>query len=244
MRMEIHYFTSLASTFDKAFEMLAEGKLNVWDSVMAGSQTEGRGQMRRHWDSPQGNIYISMRLPETSPFNSTAASIALSTLCARSLRALGWKILLKWPNDLIMQANGEYKKTGGILLEERDGRIMGGIGLNLVKYPQVLRGEGTMPATCLNADNDNVWKGGARELWEAIVKNMLEYYKSAPSFAENWRGLAESLLIWRENQIDIVDGDQIHTGILSGLACSGALILKTAKGKEAFLSGSPRPHRA
>lgn len=108
--------------------MLAgRGWLEPWDSVLAVSQTAGRGQLRRQWVSPPGNVYAALRLPLTPPFDGTAAAPVMGMLLAQGLRQGGWPIWLKWPNDLVLcGADGIPRKLAGILLEERGGVLLAG----------------------------------------------------------------------------------------------------------------------
>ena len=79
-------FGEVSSSLDVAFLLSGRGWLDVWDSVQAVSQTSGRGQLRRHWVSPPGNIYAALRLPSLPPFDGTAAAPAMGLLLACALR--------------------------------------------------------------------------------------------------------------------------------------------------------------
>lgn len=113
--------------------MLSEGNLPVFGSVMAESQTAGRGRHGRVWLSAPGHVYAAMRLPEAPPFSGSSASIATALMMAMALEAANPAIsaLIKWPNDLIAFGG----KIGGILLENRNGSLIAGIGLNLGEPP-------------------------------------------------------------------------------------------------------------
>ena len=64
----------VSTTMDAARE--PDVHLGVFDSLMAESQTAGRGQYRRNWGSPAGNLYASLRLPMEPPFVGTEAAVA------------------------------------------------------------------------------------------------------------------------------------------------------------------------
>lgn len=126
----------VGSSLDAAFLLASRGRLIVWDSLLAVSQTAGRGQLRRPWASPPGNIYAALRLPIVSPFDGTAASPVVGFLLALALREEGWPVELKWPNDLVLNAiGGVPRKLAGILLEERGGILLAGIGVNVAGAP-------------------------------------------------------------------------------------------------------------
>lgn len=86
--MKSNYFATATSSLDLAMEMAASGGLEIWDSVLVGQQSAGRGQMRRQWFSPVGNLHAALRLPLLPPLDSTAAAPAVATLLAESLEAV------------------------------------------------------------------------------------------------------------------------------------------------------------
>ena len=65
---------AVSTTMDAARE--PDVHLGVFDSLLAESQTNGRGQYRRNWGSPAGNLYASLRLPMEPPFVGTEAAVA------------------------------------------------------------------------------------------------------------------------------------------------------------------------
>lgn len=120
------------STFSVAWQLLSDGYLPEWGAVIGSCQKEGRGQLRREWHSPRGNLYVSFRLPNSPVLHGDAASLVTGYLIVRAFRDLGFPLSLKWPNDLVLH---ERFKVGGILLEEKDGVLMAGLGVNLVEAP-------------------------------------------------------------------------------------------------------------
>ena len=107
------------------------GLLAPWQSVLVSSQRQGRGQLRRNWVSPAGNIYAALRLPMQEPFASSAASTVTGAMLAAALGKLGFEVRLKWPNDLAVLDGDTPAKVAGILLEERAGVLLAGIGINV-----------------------------------------------------------------------------------------------------------------
>ena len=132
------------SCLDVAWSLLRAGELAPWDGVVAVSQRGGRGQMRRGWASPPGNLYLALALPENPPQPESLLPVYLGYLLALYLAQKGVPALFKWPNDLLV----DEKKVGGTLLEERGGRLVAGIGINLTSAPdeKKLRPEHAFPA--------------------------------------------------------------------------------------------------
>lgn len=239
---KIHYFGEVGSCLDTAWNLVKEGRLIEWDSAQARSQTAGRGQMRRNWISPEGNLYAALRLPFAAPFDSAAAPVALGALCANALAGLGCPVMLKWPNDLVILKKGNPAKIGGILLEERDKVLIAGIGVNVANSPDwsEMREESAMPAISLAQAKPGISLPNPDELWRALVKHIYSIYKSGPLFSGIWKNLAEEMLLWRGDTAQFIDGGEIQNVKIKGLSGTGAVILETANGIEEKYSGELR----
>lgn len=239
---QVFAFAEVASALDTAFELAQAGRLNIWDSVLAESQTAGRGQLRRRWHSPPGNIYAALRLPVSPPFDGGAAAAAVGVLAAEALEALGWRAAIKWPNDLILESATGPRKVAGILLEERGGVLLAGIGVNVAARPpqDALRADAALAATCLaeNASGRPVPPAG--ELWARLVSHMVSAYTDARIFARTWRGRAEARLLWLGSPVSVIDGEEVLEGRVAGLWPSGGLRLVTQQGTLECTGGSLR----
>ena len=140
------YITGPAtSTLDVARLLVEADLFPEWASVLSLRQSSGRGQMRRAWASPEGNLYSALRLPLAPPFDSAAAAPACGALFAEALSRESCPVLLKWPNDLLQPSSSfrpgvapgrnDCFKVGGMLMEERRGALIVGTGFNLVSCP-------------------------------------------------------------------------------------------------------------
>lgn len=130
---EVEFHDELASTNDRARELATEGVEDV--VVVADRQTGGRGRLDRRWASPSGGVWLSLVLQPNVP----TAEVPLLTLAAavattRAAREAGVDAAIKWPNDVLVQGDGE-RKLAGILTEmegeaDRVSWVVVGIGLN------------------------------------------------------------------------------------------------------------------
>lgn len=113
------------STNDDVREVALKGVNTVL--ICSRQQTQGRGQQKRQWVSPEGNIYLSTLLNVQIPIDGRLAlEIALNITQMPSLEALN--INVKWPNDLYFK----QKKLGGILIEPiSSNQAIVGVGINL-----------------------------------------------------------------------------------------------------------------
>jgi BirA family biotin operon repressor/biotin-[acetyl-CoA-carboxylase] ligase len=240
------------SVLDLAHALTAECCLPVWGGVLAYSQHYGRGQLRRQWSSPPGNIYAALRLPLTQPFASGAAALAVGALLAEAFARQNIRLLLKWPNDLLLcssSGSGELQefpggKVGGILLEERAGALIAGIGINVASAPSYghIR-KGGLPAACLN-DLPHISirsQDALLDLWSCLVDSFIFCYRQWQTLGDNvWLASAEQRLVWKGEQVLLDDGER-RRGVLLGLAVSGGVRLLCAGAEKEFLSGNLSP---
>ncbi len=259
----VYVFGQVSSVLDAAWELVAQSALPEWGSVLAESQSMGRGQMRRHWHSPAGNVYAALRLPMQEPFATTAAAPALSAYIIKALRSLHCSLHLKWPNDLVHQISPTHaEKVGGILLEERDGVLLAGIGLNAAHAPKddALRenyalSAGILPETVdinkhITLQNNDLFchKNATTEpLWIYVVnrlyfcyENQLPLATATVTAATTWLEEAHNVLLWKGKYVNLEDGRENIRGILQGLNTQGQLCILVEGKKQYFTSGSLR----
>ncbi len=111
----VHIFEELESTNKTVWELMDNGA-PPGTVAIAERQTSGRGQWGRQWSSPPGGLYLSVglapNLPVAKSFPLTLASVwGIATV----LRNYHLPVLIKWPNDLILNR----RKLGGILIETK-----------------------------------------------------------------------------------------------------------------------------
>ncbi|MBD5607637.1 MAG: biotin--[acetyl-CoA-carboxylase] ligase [Desulfovibrio sp.] len=229
----IHYFDKVSSTMDEASSLAAKGELKVWDSVVARVQTMGRGQLRKGWVSPPGNLYASLRLPVTRTFASSLGAIAATALFLPPLEALAGELFIKWPNDIIAIRDGETKKLAGILLEEKRGALIAGIGTNIDAPKVETKGLG-LPPVGLRELRPKLPDLSPLEIWIKILAHIRAVDASNP------RELIASKLLWLDHEIEMIDGDERITGIFRGINEEGGAIVETTDEILTFFSGSMR----
>ncbi len=229
------------SAFDVAWDLHGLALLPVWGAVSASTQSGGRGQMRKPWHSPRGNLHVCFPLPEDLLRLAGLASAAVGYLCVLAFRAAGYTLSLKWPNDLL-DVSG--RKVGGILLEEKNGVLMAGLGVNLQEAPdaETLRRHSAPPAGVLFAG-----EGGEEYappapfgLWRALVYALIEAYenhvrgKSPAAIAR----AAEAHLAWKDRLVHLEDGGRGLSGFCRGVSPAGGLLLQVDGLEQEHFSGS------
>lgn len=141
---------AVASTNEEASRLAVEGAEDgtlVW----ARRQSAGRGRQGRVWNSPPGNLYLSLVLRPDCPVNRAAQlGFAAALAVGDAIGSVGPALLevtYKWPNDVLLND----RKVAGILLETRmhgaeslDWLVLG-VGVNVSSHPKDAR----LPATDL-----------------------------------------------------------------------------------------------
>lgn len=116
-------------------------------AVLADQQTAGRGRQGNRWESASGaGLWLSMALP--APVG-VAPGIVLQRAMGAAAQVLdpeGSTLGLKWPNDLVAWKGDRLVKVGGILGEQIGGRLILGLGVNLLGAPG-LPGRAIAPAS-------------------------------------------------------------------------------------------------
>jgi BirA family biotin operon repressor/biotin-[acetyl-CoA-carboxylase] ligase len=135
MTQKVIKFESLDSTNNYVAKALQSGHYSENDVILAGFQTEGRGQRGNIWQSEfNKNLTFSFAFPidflnlDQQFIISKAVSVAIAEYLEEKT---GMPIALKWPNDILI----ENQKICGILLEtvlvDRARYMIVGIGLNI-----------------------------------------------------------------------------------------------------------------
>ena len=241
----LHFQTETGSTNDVA-AALAERGAAEGTTVVASSQTAGRGRLGRGWFSPPGaGLYMSVlfRNPRAVPLLTIAGGVAV----ADGIRAAtGLPVALKWPNDVIVEsglAPVRRRKIAGVLAEASSGaegvqHVVLGFGINLrpAAYPSEIADRASSIETELGRVPD-----AAAVLAETLC--VLAGYSAAVhagdagSLLERWRALAPSArgapVRW-----DAPDGER--AGVTEGIDESGALLVRAGGRVERIISGEVR----
>lgn len=233
-----------SSTFDIAWRFIETNTLRAWDSVVALSQSAGRGQRKRQWISPIGNIYASWLWPSPEKRDRLESgwqkitSLVAGFIFTQAFKDIGVCVKIKWPNDLLI----DDRKVGGILVESRKGHILVGVGINVSFSPEdgLLREQGAVTATHLLKEGVDTTP---LELWKYLVsrgKILFEILLNASSPKEMMR-LIDAQMAWKGETVLIQQPGQTAPGIILGVADDGGLRVKINHKTEVIYSGSIIP---
>lgn len=227
-----------SSSLDVARKFAEDGRLDEWDSVLALQQWAGRGQMRRDWSSPAGNLYAAWLLPKLPSEWDALLPLILGALCADVLADFGLELKIKWPNDLLVKE----QKIGGILIEERGGVVIAGIGLNIVSAPpaSAIREPWSPKAASIQ---DFVRCPTPLEVWSRLVDHAKYWYKTA-LYGNTPRDFLQTItqrMAWMDQDVLIHGNASELRATVIGLASDGGLVISRRGRSETIYSGSISP---
>jgi len=129
---------STGSTNSDLTDRARDGSAEEGAVLVAEEQTAGRGRLDRGWSAPpRSGVFVSVLLEPQVPqerwgWLPLLAGVATASALAR---AAGVDTRLKWPNDVLVDIEGEERKIGGILAERTavpsrgaQGRADAGVG--------------------------------------------------------------------------------------------------------------------
>ena len=228
-------FKQVESCLDSAWDLFAGDEMRVWDSVLCKSQSSGRGRMRRTWHSPEGNIYASWLWPQPDKEWEPVLSLVVGYVLSRALLQLGVGVGLKWPNDLWFEGG----KAGGILVEDKQGVCMAGVGINFFHLPPLnqLRDKGLKKVSMLSPALPGWSISG---LWAYLVYQGRNWYEQlmATCSPEDFARKYGEIMAFRDEYACISTDRGDFCGAVRGISPRGEIRILTDKGMRSFCSGS------
>lgn len=234
---------SLETTMEYAYQLVQKEIIGEWDSVITVEQTSGRGQLRRPWVSLPGNLHASVVLPPSQKQGKWSRAaiddlrpLIMGYVFCEVLLSLGSSLSLKWPNDLIQG----QRKVGGMLIEERNGTVVLGLGLNLVESPAEgkMREHSSVSAGVLQMTQH---VSGPLGLWETLVNRGKNVYAHLLDDMDPFQFVSavSSRLAWLGQAVVVRDGgEKPYQAIIVGLTPSGGLLLQSDNNEIELRSGS------
>jgi BirA family transcriptional regulator, biotin operon repressor / biotin---[acetyl-CoA-carboxylase] ligase len=101
-------------------------------TAVADHQTDGRGRLGREWvDAPGTSVLLSVCLrPPVDPVRLPELTVVAAQVVADAIAAeTGLAPTLKHPNDVLV----EGRKVAGVLAEASEGRVVLGVGVNVLQ---------------------------------------------------------------------------------------------------------------
>ena len=241
----IYRLDTVPSTQDFLKEQFLQGEAEGAIAV-ALEQTLGKGRRGRAWDSPAGKgLWTSMLIIPGGPeslwtwvplWAGIVAKKAIGELLSK--RQIQKEIMLKWPNDLMM----DELKLGGIIAEQvtdtkNHQAVVLGLGINLLQrreeFPPHIRGRAI---SLLEATDQEFSPDALLEKLILEAEEVLPLLKPVDStkIKEEWLHSAWGL----GERLRIFSGDKAYEGTFSGLGPYGEICLRRADGEENYYSSA------
>ena len=200
-------------------------------------QRAGRGRLGRKWITPPGTaLCFSAVFKNVSEAYHAGAIVALAALDMLKNHLPDLPVFFKWPNDLYV---GQNKLSGilseGVISHGKLAGVISGIGINLNQSKEELA-QLDNPATSLFAESGRSFAIPplCRELFERIQELYAEYHCEPAAVIARWQ--KANALIGHTLEVIRPDGSRM-TGIFSGIAPDGAMLLEINGTEERFDCG-------
>lgn len=225
------------STMDVAASLLKQNRFPQWSWILAGAQNQGRGQLGRSWISRPGNLFATIRLPQNAGTLGNLLPLALGAVLVEVMADLGLPAEVKWPNDILVGRT----KVGGILVEERDGKSLAGIGINVHKGPEADFFSQSFKIIAGSFQTFGV-RISVPHLWmriERCLKHRLPAFISHPGRVVERLG---TCLAFKNEPIIVTHaGPWDGPATLVDISTTGGLIIRTARGDQMIDRGQIFP---
>lgn len=205
---------------------------SAWDVFTADFQTAGRGRLDHKWLSRKGENLMMSAVIDVSDIASDliatfplvvglSVSEALGRFLPSSVQAR-----IKWPNDVLV----EGRKIAGILCELHAGKIIAGIGVNVLQteFPSEISSRATSLSLLL-ARNSCIKNPSVTEVRDIVLEHIAANWSV-------WRKDGFAALLPRISVLDCLKGREVSVlrtdddasavvGLCDGIAQDGSLIV-------------------
>lgn len=229
----LHCFETVDSTNRVAMRLAREGAAEG-TAVLADGQTDGKGRLRRGWQSPPGcNLYLSVILrpalavPEISRITLLAGVAAAETIASACPQG---GVGIKWPNDVRIRG----RKACGILAETSPAGgsqvVVLGIGMNVNIRRRDFDPGHRNSATSLLEETGKVQ---SREALACLLCGRLHQWYATfmgegfPPVREAWMQRSDMT----GKRVRVLFRNEVKEGTATGIDLDGALILAGPQGE-------------
>lgn len=223
-KLKLDIYKEIDSTNEEAKRIKITHDFHV---IISEKQTKGKGRLGKKWSSPNsGNIY--MTICTENDLSISPISLVTALICKKAINKIAKQelIMLKWPNDILLN----NKKVGGILVEteiyEEKTRTIIGIGINMsIKKEESWWGD-------LSKFNIETKRN------ELINKILSDFIKISDNLNFNWIDEWRDSCIHINKEIKIQDSDSLEKkAIFKDIDTRGNAIIETKEGQKVIRSG-------
>ena len=254
----VYYKESVKSTMDEARQFAGEKTGTV---LVAGEQSAGRGRAGRPWKTGKNESLSFTVLLQFGEIANIPSALTLRTGLATALAiedfapALAGKVLVKWPNDIMLTGkDGQGRKAVGILTEADGGTVYIGIGINISQKefpPELEKKAASIAQILMEINNQEELHSQLTEkrftLLEKILYRLHEEINT-PAYELNWQKRLEEKLFLKGRRVCFIPGlpEEISSnaapekieGVLHGIGKNGEIRIMLDSGEiVSFVSG-------
>jgi biotin-[acetyl-CoA-carboxylase] ligase BirA-like protein len=197
-------------------------------------QSKGTGRYGNSWDQLGECLAFSFLAKPSDPL--TLTSLEVGVHLSKFLNSMDQKVLLKWPNDILIKDHSGFKKVGGILCHYHDQKtLIVGIGLNLNLS---IKGDSSFvdfkfPPGHLDLDvsqKDNFYHSIPKDFYSYFLENRIEQKE----ITKEWSQLCAHY----GSKVEIKENEKSFSGDFTGIGMNGEALIEGPEGIKKFLSGS------
>ncbi len=205
-------------------------------SLVALTQTKGRGRQKKPWQSPYGNLYFTFVFNQDFVNSNlqAGANVAnhVSVISALALKDLlsyyipTQNTFIKWPNDILVNKH----KIAGILIEKQQGfnnkdYFLIGIGINVNVAPSVQNPK--FEPTCIkNHTNKTIHVLETASLLNNLLTSYFNKYFSKELDIAVLKSSYKESLLYMGKDILVKQGNNLLQGTFTDISEEGFIVLK------------------
>ena len=207
-----------------------------WRVVVTDHQVAGRGRLGRAWDTPaHTSVTLSVLLP--APEQGRGWMPLATGLAVRDALAevAGVQSGLKWPNDVLLPADGE-RKVCGILCELQPAGVVVGLGINVDQDRDELPVESATSLRLAGAADVS-----RERLVAAVLTQLARWHAALSGTGQDRAGVHAAyrkacLTIGREVELHVAGGEVRRVRAV-GVDDEGRLVVTTGGSEYAVAAG-------
>lgn len=224
--------------------------------AVANELTAARGRTGSTWAAPPGGVWSSTLLyPDLDPAQVGRLTVAGGVAACEMARSFDVDARLKWPNDVVVDRDGDRYKLAGVLTEAIVdavpvvGKPVGDVFDNPEELEAVVMGIGVnADLDPSDLDTDRAVTTLRRELGELVDRQTVaarlhERLLACADGVETDDGFADVLDRWREHAVTLGErvrvetGEETIRGTATGVSATGALLVETECGRREVTDG-------
>ncbi|GAB3434096.1 biotin--[acetyl-CoA-carboxylase] ligase [Phycicoccus ginsengisoli] len=204
--------------------------------VLTDHQQAGRGRLGRTWETPaRTSVTMSVLLPAPETDRGWMPLVAGLTVRDAVAEVTGLEAALKWPNDVLLPADGE-RKVCGILCELQPTGVVVGLGVNVDQSREELPVE---TATSLRlAGAEDVRR---EDLVVAVLTRLDHWYgllRGGPQQRTQVHAAYRSACVTIDRDVEVhVSGGDVRRVRAAGVDAEGRLVVRGPSGEYAVAAG-------